>query len=89
MAPFVELEWGSKAYDLMWELKEIFDPEYLLNPGVILNKVCSKSPFPASLALPLMVSSSKLRDVCKTNGPVLLPEGPAVSHGEGISMRFF
>ena len=22
----------------MWELKEMFDPEYVLNPGVILNK---------------------------------------------------
>jgi D-lactate dehydrogenase len=39
VAPFVEMEWGSKAYDLMWELKELFDPEYVLNPGVILNKV--------------------------------------------------
>lgn len=28
----------SQAYDLMWELKELFDPEYVLNPGVILNK---------------------------------------------------
>lgn len=27
-----------QAYDLMWELKELFDPEYVLNPGVILNK---------------------------------------------------
>ncbi|MEW5310312.1 MAG: hypothetical protein WDW38_002124 [Sanguina aurantia] len=38
VAPFVEMEWGAKAYDLMWELKELFDPEYVLNPGVILNK---------------------------------------------------
>ncbi len=37
VAPFVEMEWGSKAYELMWELKELFDPEYVLNPGVILN----------------------------------------------------
>jgi hypothetical protein len=22
----------------MWELKELFDPEHILNPGVILNK---------------------------------------------------
>jgi D-lactate dehydrogenase len=22
----------------MWELKELFDPDYILNPGVILNK---------------------------------------------------
>lgn len=37
MAPFVELEWGAEAYRLMREIKAIFDPENLLNPGVILN----------------------------------------------------
>ena len=37
MAPFVELEWGADAYALMREIKAIFDPEGLLNPGVILN----------------------------------------------------
>ena len=38
MAPFVELEWGTKATELMWELKALFDPTFVLNPGVILNK---------------------------------------------------
>jgi D-lactate dehydrogenase len=37
MAPFVEKEWGSAAYALMKEIKSIFDPAGLLNPGVILN----------------------------------------------------
>jgi D-lactate dehydrogenase len=37
MAPFVELEWGAQAYALMREIKQIFDPMGLLNPGVILN----------------------------------------------------
>jgi D-lactate dehydrogenase len=37
MAPFVELEWGSDAYELMKEIKKIFDPHGLINPGVILN----------------------------------------------------
>ena len=37
MAPFVELEWGAEAYRLMREIKSIFDPGNLLNPGVILN----------------------------------------------------
>ncbi len=37
MAPFVELEWGSDAYELMKEIKDIFDPKGLLNPGVIIN----------------------------------------------------
>ena len=38
MAPYVEMEWGKDAYSLMWELKELFDPRNILNPGVILNK---------------------------------------------------
>jgi len=38
MAPFVEMEWGKEAYLLMKEIKEIFDPEGILNPGVILNE---------------------------------------------------
>lgn len=38
MAPFVELEWGEEAYSLMWEIKQLFDPNNLLNPGVILNQ---------------------------------------------------
>ena len=33
MAPFVEMEWGTKAYELMWELKSMFDPDFVLNPG--------------------------------------------------------
>ena len=37
MAPFVKYEWGDKAYDVMKELKEIFDPDGLLNQGVIFN----------------------------------------------------
>ncbi|MBL7972269.1 MAG: FAD-binding oxidoreductase [Prolixibacteraceae bacterium] len=37
MAPFVEMEWGKEAYDLMKRIKRIFDPKNLLNPGVILN----------------------------------------------------
>ena len=37
MAPFVEMEWGKEAFDLMKRIKCIFDPNNLLNPGVILN----------------------------------------------------
>ena len=38
MAPYVEMEWGEDAYALMWELKELLDPQEILNPGVILNR---------------------------------------------------
>jgi D-lactate dehydrogenase len=37
MAPFVELEWGSDAYQLMWQLKRLLDPNGLLNPDVVLS----------------------------------------------------
>jgi D-lactate dehydrogenase len=37
IAPFVEAEWGSKAYAIMHRIKALFDPERLLNPGVLLN----------------------------------------------------
>ena len=37
MAPFVKKEWGEKAYGIMKEVKQLFDPKNLLNPGVIFN----------------------------------------------------
>ena len=37
MAPFVELEWGSDAYQLMWQLKRLLDPNGILNPDVVLS----------------------------------------------------
>ena len=37
MAPFVQKEWGKQATDLMRRIKQLFDPQNLLNPGVILN----------------------------------------------------
>jgi D-lactate dehydrogenase len=37
VAPFVELEWGPKAYALMRRVKRVLDPHGLLSPGVVLN----------------------------------------------------
>ena len=37
MAPYVEMEWGKDAYELMQAIKRIFDPKNLLNPGIIIN----------------------------------------------------
>jgi D-lactate dehydrogenase len=53
MAPFVEMEWGHEAYFLMNEIKRIFDPLNILNPGVILNPdkeihVKNLKPIPAA-----------------------------------------
>jgi len=38
MAPFVRKEWGEKAYTLMKDVKKLFDPSAILNPGVIINE---------------------------------------------------
>ena len=56
MAPFVEKEWGKQATDLMRRIKQLFDPQNLLNPGVILNDdpmshLKHLKPMPAAEAL--------------------------------------
>ena len=37
MAPFVRREWGDRVYAVMQDIKKIFDPDNMLNPGVIIN----------------------------------------------------
>ncbi|SFC72042.1 FAD-binding and (Fe-S)-binding domain-containing protein [Pseudoalteromonas denitrificans] len=37
MAPFVALEWGSDAYQLMQQIKHAFDPNNILNPDVLIS----------------------------------------------------
>ncbi|HVY51970.1 MAG TPA: FAD-binding and (Fe-S)-binding domain-containing protein [Devosia sp.] len=37
IAPFVEREWGSAAYRIMQRIKPLFDPENILNPGVLIT----------------------------------------------------
>ncbi|MBL7998828.1 MAG: FAD-binding oxidoreductase [Candidatus Kapabacteria bacterium] len=37
VAPFIEMEWGREAADVMRQVKQLADPQGILNPGVILN----------------------------------------------------
>lgn len=37
MAPFVRRQYGDELYDVMREVKRLFDPAGLLNPGVLLD----------------------------------------------------
>lgn len=38
IAPFLEMEWGERATELMWRIKRAFDPDGVLGPGVMLNR---------------------------------------------------
>ena len=44
MAPFVEREWGAKATELMWRVKQLADPDGILGPGVVLNRDPARPP---------------------------------------------
>lgn len=37
VAPFVEIEWGKKAYQINCKIKQIFDEANLINPDVIIT----------------------------------------------------
>lgn len=57
MAPFVEMEWGRRAYDLMLDIKSLFDPLGVLNPDVVLstdNRIHVKNLKPLPLAHPVV-----------------------------------
>lgn len=38
MAPFVRHEWGDKATEMMWRIKELADPHGVLAPDVVLTR---------------------------------------------------
>jgi len=80
MAPYVEKEWGESAFKLMKEIKDIFDPKGILNPGVILNndnKIHLKNFKP-------MASIRESADKCMECG---FCEGTCVSEGFTLSPR--
>ncbi len=72
MAPFVQTEWGAEAFELMKEVKALFDPSGILNPGVIFNddpecfvkNIKSLTPLSPADALPADVPVYKKLDKC-------------------------
>ncbi|MGW8354879.1 FAD-binding and (Fe-S)-binding domain-containing protein [Streptomyces wedmorensis] len=38
IAPFLELEWGTRATELMWRVKEALDPGGVLAPRIVLDR---------------------------------------------------
>ena len=64
-----------QATELMWQLKELFDPEFVLNPGVILNHdldVHLKNLKPSPAASPLVSGLP----ACSAIGPPPPPPNP-------------
>jgi len=92
MAPFVEMEWGKDAYKLMKEIKQIFDPLNILNPGVILNSdkevhLKDLKPIPAaSEVIDKCTECGFCEPSCVSAGLTLTPRQRIVIHREIVSL---
>ena len=79
MAPFVELEWGQDAYQLMWQIKRLLDPQGILNPDVILSEdrdihLKNLKPLPAADAIiDKCIECGFCEPVCPSKGLTLSP----------------
>lgn len=79
MAPFVELEWGSDAYQLMWTIKRLLDPQGILNPDVVLSEdsaihLKNLKPLPAANEIiDKCIECGFCEPVCPSNGLSLSP----------------
>ena len=79
MAPFVELEWGTEAYQLMWKIKRLLDPTGILNPDVVLSDdpqihLKNLKPMPAADEIvDKCIECGFCEPVCPSNGLTLTP----------------
>ena len=79
MAPFVELEWGNDAYQLMWKLKRLLDPNGILNPDVVLSEdpdihLKNLKPLPAADEIvDKCIECGFCEPVCPSKGLTLSP----------------
>jgi D-lactate dehydrogenase len=80
MAPFVRREWGDQIYEVMREIKAAFDPENLLNPGVIIND----DPEAHAKNIKPMTPAHDLVDTCTECG---FCERNCMSHDFTLSAR--
>ena len=88
MAPFVELEWGYDAYVMMKKIKKLFDPQGILNPGVIINDdaqahVKNLKPLPATNPLvDTCIECGFCEPVCPSNVITFTPRHRIVASRE-------
>ena len=79
MAPFIELEWGKQGLALMQQIKQLFDPDNLLNPGVIINDDPNahikhlKALPPADAIIDKCIECGFCEPVCPSNGLSFTP----------------
>lgn len=88
MAPFMELEWGADGYRLVQQIKALFDPHGILNPGVIVNSDSSahlKNLKPLPAADPLVdkcIECGFCEAVCPSKNLSLTPRQRIVLYRE-------
>lgn len=79
VAPFVRMEWGDEAYAVMVAIKQLFDPEGLLNPDVIITRdeqihLKDLKRLPAADAIvDQCIECGFCEPVCPSNGLSLTP----------------
>jgi len=88
MAPFIELEWGEHGLALMQQIKQLFDPKSLLNPGVIINDDANahithlKALPPADSIIDKCIECGFCEPVCPSNGLSFTPRQRITNYRE-------
>ncbi len=88
VAPFVEMEWGEKAYKIHKQIKELFDPEGILNPDVIITNDKEihtknlKSIYPIEEHLDMCMECGFCERICPSRDLSLTPRQRIVIHRE-------
>jgi len=93
MAPFIELEWGKQGLTLMQKIKQLLDPQSLLNPGVIINDDVNahikhlKVLPPADPIIDKCIECGFCEPVCPSNGLSFTPRQRITTYREISRLR--
>ncbi|STP05138.1 FAD-binding and (Fe-S)-binding domain-containing protein [Helicobacter acinonychis] len=88
VAPFVEMEWGEKAYKIHKQIKALFDPKGILNPDVIITDDKEihtknlKSIYPIEEHLDMCMECGFCERICPSKDLSLTPRQRIVIHRE-------
>ena len=93
MAPFVESEWGAEAYSIMRDIKQLFDPDGLLNPNVLINpdpqahSMNTKRILPVSPIVDACIECGFCESKCPSSRLTLSPRQRVIVQRELASLR--